>query len=86
MRVSEDECVSMSEHVWVCITVCNRGYSVTMHESGKAGEYACVSMCKSVGCVWMSMSVSVNGSMWESKRVKVSMRECVCLLSAQVIP
>lgn len=86
MRVSEGECVSMSEHVWVCITVCNRGYSVTMHEWGKAGEYACVSMCKSVGCVWMSMSVSVNGSMWESKRVKVSMRECVCLLSAQVRP
>lgn len=86
MRVSEGECVSMSEHVWVCITVCNRGYSVTMHEWGKAGEYACVSMCKSVGCVWMNMSVSVNGSIWESKRVKVSMHECVCLLSAQVIP
>ena len=34
----------------------------------------------------MNMSVSVNGSIWESKCVKVSMHECVCLLRAQVIP
>ena len=52
---------------------------------GKAGEDACVSMCRSVGCVWMNMSVSVNGSIWESKCVKVSMHECVCWHQLSVI-